>query len=279
MLPQPLPLHRAGFTSGDAPNAASFKRSILSIMPTLKPLRKQANVSEPSTEAAGAPTDADVTIIKKKILLVDDHPITRQGIRALVEQLPDVMICGEADSAPRATELVEKLKPDLTIVDITLKSTNGIELTKNLRVQAPNMQILIVSMHDENIYAERALRAGAMGYLMKQEASENIITAIKRIQGGEIYLSDRIKEKMLHRLVNHRNEEVVSPIETLSDREMEVFQLIGNGYGTRQIATKLNLSVKTIDSYREHLKEKLNLATGSELVRYAIQWVKSQGSM
>ncbi|WP_438483426.1 response regulator [Oleiharenicola lentus] len=250
-------------------------------MPTPAAKTPRKSAAEPTVLPTAKPAVTPVVeaVKKTKVLLVDDHPITRQGIKALVEQLPNVEICGEADSAPKAMELVSKLEPDLTIVDITLKSTNGIELTKNLRVQAPKMQILIVSMHDENIYAERALRAGAMGYLMKQEASENIITAIKRIQGGDIYLSDRIKEKMLHRLVNHRNEEVVSPIETLSDREMEVFQLIGNGYGTRQIATKLNLSVKTIDSYREHLKEKLNLPTGSELVRYSIQWVKSQGSM
>lgn len=236
--------------------------------------------SAPVLDSIAAPIDfLEAPLAPLRVLLVDDHPITRQGIRALVEQLPGAEICGEADGAPKAIELVNKLHPDLTIVDITLKSTNGIELTKNLRVLEPNMQVLIVSMHDENIYAERALRAGAMGYLMKQEASENILTAIRRIRGGEIYLSDRIKDKMLHRLVNHRNEEFVSPIETLSDREMEVFQLIGNGYGTRQIATKLNLSVKTIDSYREHLKEKLSLGTGSDLVRYAIQWVKSQGSM
>jgi DNA-binding NarL/FixJ family response regulator len=148
-----------------------------------------------------------------------------------------------------------------------------------MRAQSPELQVLIVSMHDENLYAERALRAGAMGYLMKHEASEKIITAIQRIQQGEIYLSDRIKEKMLHRFVNHKTDELVSPIDTLSDREMEVFQLIGNGYGTRLIAQQLNLSIKTIDSYREHLKLKLNLESGSELVRYAIQWMKSQGTM
>lgn len=244
---------------------------------TPPPLAARA-VSVPAPVAAPAPAAAPA-VVKTRILLADDHPITRQGMKTLLEQLPYLEVCGEADSAPRALELVEKLKPDFAIVDIALKSTNGIELTKGLRVQAPNLKILVVSMHDENIYAERALRAGAMGYLMKQEASEKIITALQRIQGGEIYLSDRIKEKMLHRFVNHRNEEVVSLIDRLSDREMEVFQLIGNGYGTRQIAARLNLSVKTIDSYREHLKVKLNLETGAELVRYAIQWLKSQATL
>ncbi len=226
-----------------------------------------------------APPERPSGPAKVRVLIVDDHPVTRQGVAALLSQQPDLEVCGEADSAPRAIELIEKLHPDLAIVDVTLKSTNGIELTKNIKAQAPNVQVLILSMHDESLFAERALRAGATGYLMKHEASQKVITAIQRVLRGELYLSDNIKEKMLHRLVNHKTEEVVFPIDALSDREMEVFQLIGNGYSTRQIAAKLNLSVKTIDSYREHLKLKLNLETGSDLVRYAIQWVKSDSSL
>jgi DNA-binding NarL/FixJ family response regulator len=215
---------------------------------------------------------------KLKVLLVDDHPITRQGMKALVNQQPNLDVCGEADNAAYAIELVGRLQPDLAIVDIALKTTNGIELTKNIKVHAPNLPVLIVSMHDEGLYAERALRAGAMGYLMKQEASEKIIAAIQRLLQGEIYLSDKIKEKMLHRFVNKKGEGMVFSIDTLSDREMEVFQLIGNGYSTRQIAQKLNLSSKTIDSYREHLKLKLHLESGAELVRHAIQWARSEGT-
>mgnify|MGYP001170046808 CR=1 FL=1 len=244
----------------------------------LKPAVSATTTSAPmAAKAPAAP--APKATGKTRVLLVDDHPLTRHGMKALISQQPNLEIVGEADSAPRALELVEKLKPNLAVVDITLRSTNGIELTKGMRAQSPDLQVLIVSMHDENLYAERALRAGAMGYLMKHEASEKIIAAIQRIQEGEIYLSDRIKEKMLHRFVNHKTDELVSPIDTLSDREMEVFQLIGNGYGTRLIAQQLNLSIKTIDSYREHLKLKLNLESGSELVRYAIQWMKSQGTM
>lgn len=216
---------------------------------------------------------------KLKVLLVDDHPITRQGMKALVNQQPNLEVCGEADNAAYAIELVGRLQPDLAVVDIALKTTNGIELTKNIKVHAPNLPVLIVSMHDEGLYAERALRAGAMGYLMKQEASEKIIAAIQRLLQGEIYLSDKIKEKMLHRFVNKKGEGMVFSIDTLSDREMEVFQLIGNGYSTRQIAQKLNLSSKTIDSYREHLKLKLNLESGAELVRHAIQWARSEGTV
>jgi DNA-binding NarL/FixJ family response regulator len=181
------------------------------------------------------------------------------------------VVCGETDNGPRAIELLGTLKPDIVVVDIALKTSNGIELTKNIKARAPKQAILVISMHDESIYAERAIRAGAMGYLMKQEASEKIVAAIRRLLNGEISLSDKIMEKMLHHLVNKRGDTTQFSIDTLSDREMEVFQLIGNGYGTRQIAQKLNLSSKTIDSYREHLKTKLNLNSGAELVRYAIQ--------
>ncbi len=237
--------------------------------------------SDISSAAGSAVADAGVVPgpPKLKVLLVDDHPITRQGMKALVNQQSNLEVCGEADNAAYAIELVGRLQPDLAIVDIALKTTNGIELTKNIKVQAPNLPVLIVSMHDEGLYAERALRAGAMGYLMKQEASEKIIAAIQRLLQGEIYLSDKIKEKMLHRFVNKKGEGMVFSIDTLSDREMEVFQLIGNGYSTRQIAQKLNLSSKTIDSYREHLKLKLNLDSGAELVRHAIQWARSEGTV
>lgn len=197
-------------------------------------------------------------------------------MKVLLQQYAHFEICGEAESAPQALALVAKFSPQLAIVDITLKSANGIELTKDIRAFAPNTQVLVVSMHGENVYAERALRAGAMGYLMKDEAVEKILTAIERIMAGEVYVSDRIKGRMLQRFVHQRTETLVSPIDRLSDREMEVLRLIGNGYGTREIANLLNLSVKTIDSYREHLKEKLSLANSGDLVRYAIQWMKSE---
>ena len=215
---------------------------------------------------------------KTKILLVDDHPLLRQGLKVLIEQNSRYEVCGEADSAPRALELAAKLSPNLAIVDITLKSTDGIELTKGLRAQVPDMPILVVSMHDEDVYAERVLRAGAMGYLMKHEAADKVMAAIESILHGEIYLSDRLKGKLLQQFVHQRNPQPVSPTEKLSDREMEVFRLIGTGYGTREIAGLLNLSVKTIDSYRENLKAKLDLPTGGDLMRYSIQWMKSQTS-
>ncbi|MDF3057146.1 MAG: two component transcriptional regulator, LuxR family [Rariglobus sp.] len=232
----------------------------------------KSTLTAPAQPVSTASPDA----AKRRIFLVDDHPITRQGVVVLINQEPDLEVCGEADSAPKAFDLLQKSKADLAVVDISLKTTSGIELTKNLKVLLPDLPVLIMSMHDESLYAERALRAGAKGYVMKQEASDNILIAIRRILDGELYLSEKMKEKMLHRLVHNRKDEVVFSIDTLSDREMEVFQLIGNGFSTRQIATKLNLSVKTIDSYREHLKLKLHIEKGADLVRHAIQWVKSE---
>lgn len=234
----------------------------------------------PPADAGGTTTaPADHATGKRKVLIVDDHPITRQGLRMLVDQQPDFIVCGEADNAAYAMELAAKLKPDVAIVDITLRTANGIELTKNLKAHSPELLILIVSMHDEDLFAERALRAGARGYLMKHEASDQVINALRRIVTGDVYVSERVQARMLSRMVNNRTGEVASPVESLSDREMEVFQLLGNGYSTRQIAERLNLSVKTIDSYREHLKLKLNLESGADLIRYAIQWVKTQDAV
>lgn len=230
-------------------------------------------------EAGGTGVTSETADGKKKVLIVDDHPITRQGLRMLVDQQADFAVCGEADNAAHAMELAAKLKPDIAIVDITLRTANGIELTKNLKAHSPALLILIVSMHDEELFAERALRAGAKGYLMKHEASDQVVNALRRISKGDIYVSERVQARMLSRMVSSNSGEVVSPVESLSDREMEVFQLLGNGYSTRQIAERLNLSVKTIDSYREHLKLKLNLDSGADLIRYAIQWVKAQDTV
>lgn len=228
------------------------------------------------SEERGGTAVAETEDSRRRILLVDDHPVTRQGVAVLLNQQPNLVVCGEADSAPRALDLIGQLKPDMAVVDISLKTTSGIELMKSIKAQFPKLPVLIMSMHDESLYAERALRAGAKGYIMKQEANDRILEAVNRVLEGELYLSEKIQEKMLHRLVNNRKEEMGFSIDSLSDREMEVFQLIGNGFSTRQIAAKLHLSVKTIDSYREHLKLKLRLSKGSELVQHAIQWVKSE---
>lgn len=213
---------------------------------------------------------------KRGVLLVEDHPITRNGLAALINREHNLVVCAEADNAATALDLALKHKPHIALVDITLATTTGIELMKQLKAAIPDMPVLAMSMHDESLFAERALRAGARGYVMKNEPSTTIIAAIRQVLTGEVYLSERMREKMLRGLAVSGKQDIVFPIDKLSDREMEVFQLIGEGYGTRQIAEKLGLSVKTIDSYREHLKVKLQLSSGADLVRHAIQWAKSE---
>src|SRR5688500_12116434 len=209
---------------------------------------------------------------KYRILLVDDHPIVRQGLAEMIDQQRDLQVCGTAEDVHKALEVLEKLRPDLVIADISLKGSNGIELLKNIKVRYPRTLVLVLSMHDESLYAVRALRAGAAGYIMKQEATEKVLTAIRQVLSGEIYLSERMEKKMMHQLVGGRSARTGSPIEDLSDRELEVFGLIGQGHGTRQIAEELHLSIKTIESHRAHINEKLNLRNATELVQHAIQW-------
>ena len=213
---------------------------------------------------------------KNKILVVDDHPMIREGLARLVADEQDLIICGQAEDAYEALKAISETKPDVVIIDISLKSSSGIELMKSVKAQYPKLPVLILSMHDEALYAERALRAGAMGYIMKQEASEKLLTAIRHVLGGQIFVSDKVSKRLIRKLARGKTEMVTSPVDNLSDRELEVFQLIGQGYGTSQIAEKLYLSIKTIETYRTHIKEKLNLADSHELLQYAIQWVSTQ---
>jgi DNA-binding NarL/FixJ family response regulator len=207
----------------------------------------------------------------RKIMLVDDHPVLREGLAQLINQEPDLTICGQYDDAARAFAAMETECPDLVIIDLSLKGSSGLELVKNSRASHPKLLILVLSMHDETLYAERVLRAGAAGYIMKQEASEKILGAIRRVLHGDIYLSEKMGSKLMHQLIGGKSREVASALERLSDRELEVFGLIGQGKGTRQIAEHLHLSVKTIESHRAHIKEKLNLKDANELVHTAIR--------
>src|SRR5438552_1124937 len=215
---------------------------------------------------------------KNRILLVDDHPIVRQGLAEMIDNQKDLMVCGTADDLHKALDQIAALKPDLVIVDISLRTSNGIELLKNIKLHHPGMLVLMLSMHDETLYAVRALRAGAAGYIMKQEATENVLTAIRQVLNGEIYLSERMEKKMMQQLVGGRAARTGSPLEDLSDRELEVFNLIGQGKGTRQIAEELHLSIKTVESHRAHIKEKLGLKSATELVQHAIQWRDAEAS-
>ncbi len=216
---------------------------------------------------------------KAKIIIVDDHPIVRQGLADLINQEKDLAVCGQAEDAAGALKAIRELGPDVVIVDITLADSSGIELIKDIKVQYPDLPILTLSMHDESLYAERALRAGAKGYIMKGETTKSVITAIRKVLAGQIYTSDKVAAKMVSKLVGGKAKVGASPLECLSDRELEVFQLIGQGRGTRRIAEKLYLSIKTIETYRAHIKEKLSLADTNQLLRYAIQWVNSQDKL
>ena len=213
---------------------------------------------------------------KAKILIVDDHPIVRQGLTQLINQEDDLVVCAQAENAHQALLAIGRTKPDMAVVDITLKDRSGLELIKDIRAQYPDMAVLALSMHDESLYAKRALRAGARGYVMKAEATENVVKAIRQVLDGRVYLSDKMSTRMMHELVGREADVSSSDIDRLSDRELEVFTMIGQGIGTGRIARKLCLSVKTIETYRAHIKEKLDLEDASALLTYAIQWVNSQ---
>ena len=210
-----------------------------------------------------------------RILIIDDHPLLRQGIGALINSQKDFSVCGEVNESKMAIAAVQKLNPDAIVLDLSLNGTSGIEVLKDLKAQFPKIKVLILSMHDEIVYAPRALRAGALGYIMKQEAPENVIAALRKILGNEVSLSQQMGTRLLNSFTG-KKDALGSPIELLSDRELEVFNLIGQGNGTREIADLLHLSVKTIESHRAHIKEKLNLENASQLVRHAIQWSNSE---
>jgi DNA-binding NarL/FixJ family response regulator len=215
-------------------------------------------------------------VTKKRIMVVDDHPIVRQGLALLINREADLVVCGEAEEASGAMHVLASSRPDVLIVDISLNGPDGLDLLKNIRTTHPSLPVLILSMHDELIYAERALRAGANGYIMKQEATEKVLVAVRRILSGEIYVSDRIANQMLKHYITGAGTLRNSSIADLSDRELEVFRLIGEGHGTRQIAEELHLSVKTVESYQAHIKEKLSLRSARELMQHAIQWTMNE---
>ena len=218
-----------------------------------------------------ARTRSGTGIRKKLVFVVDDHPLLRQGLALLINREPDLAVCGEAEEAPDALRAIATRQPDILIADISLNGPDGLDLLKTIRTLYPDLPVLVLSMHDESIYAERALRARANGYIMKQEATEKVLVAVRRILGGDIYLSDRMANKLLHQYISGASPDVNSQLSALSDRELEVFRLIGEGRSTRQIAEKLHLSMKTVETYQAHIKKKLSLRTGRELVQHAIQ--------
>ncbi len=213
---------------------------------------------------------------KAKVLLVDDHPIVRQGLGQLIDAERDMELCAEAGDAPAALAAIERGPPDLAIVDISLSGSDGLELVKQIREQWPAVKVLVLSMHSESVYAERTLSAGAQGYIMKQEPPDRILHAMRQVLRNEVYLSETLQTKLLHRLVGGGGGRERTPIERLTDRELTVLRLIGAGRGTRQVAEELGLSVKTIETYRENLKRKLHLDSAAELVQYAVRWLQTE---
>lgn len=211
-------------------------------------------------------------IATTRILIVDDHPIVRAGYSLLINRQPNLEICGEAETAGEALRLARDENPHLVIIDLTLKSGNGLELCKQLAHMNSELPMLVISAHDEQLYADRALRCGARGFINKEEATTKLIEAIRTVMSGKVWLSPQMTDRLLARVGNGESP-AASPIESLSDRELEVFELIGQGQTTHQIAARLHLSSKTVESYRENLKRKLNLRNSTELTQHAVQWV------
>jgi DNA-binding NarL/FixJ family response regulator len=213
---------------------------------------------------------------KKRLFILDYHPMMREGLAQLINNESDLMVCGEAGTGREVPDLLGKTKPDLVLADISLPDKNGLEVIKDIQTLQPGLAVLVISMHDESLYAERVLRAGGRGYVMKQEGGKKLMAAIRQVLSGQIYVSEKMSAKILESFSGQGTQAGQIPMEKLSDREFEVLQLMGQGKGTREIAQQLSLSVKTVDAHRANIKRKLSINTGPELVRYAVRWVEAQ---
>ncbi|MFZ2280073.1 MAG: response regulator transcription factor [Prosthecobacter sp.] len=227
-------------------------------------------MSAPAQTAMVSPA---TTTAGKRLLVVDDHPVFRHGICQFLGQFSDVSVCGEASNAQSALAAMRLHQPEVALLDVSMPGTNGIELIKHMLAEQPSLIILMISMHDESLYALRALRAGAKGYVMKQQAMENILEALRKVIGGGIYVSPLFTEKLIFKTIQGSEGDLGSPVDKLSDRELEVLQLFGRDKTTREIADALHLSVKTVETHRMHIKEKLGFKDADELMRFAIEWV------
>ena len=225
-------------------------------------------------ERTARPQKGDTSVT---FLVVDDHPVFRQGLVALIRSDRRYVVCGEAGSAEEALERLAVSLPDIALVDISLVGQHGLDLVKTLRTTYPSVLILIISMHDEAVYAERALRAGARGYVMKQEAASVMLDAIRTVLSGKVYVSAAMRDRLLESMFTQREDAAAPTVERLSDRELEVLERIGQGYGAAEIAKVLSLSVKTVNAYRDHIKDKLHIEGAGELRKFAVKWVQSQG--
>lgn len=215
---------------------------------------------------------------KIRVFLVDDHPLVRESLTSLINQQDDMEVCGEAEDMVHGLKAIAAMTPDVAIVDISLKESSGLELVKALRLRFPATQLVVLSMHDEKLYAERCLRAGARAYVMKRESTRRIITAIREVAQGKLFLSDGMATALAQKFVGGR-QSGGSPLEDLSDRELEVFNLLGRGLGTRQVAESLNVSIKTVQAYCARIKQKMQLSSAAELLREAVRWQEQQSGM
>jgi DNA-binding NarL/FixJ family response regulator len=232
-------------------------------------------MTPPGPKKTAAPA-AGASPPPRRVLLIDDHPFMRAGLAQLINAQSDLMVCGEAGNPSEAFRSLAKVKPALVLSDLTMPGRSGLEFIKDLKAAEPDLAVLVVSMHDEVVFAERALRAGARGYIMKEAGGENLLAAIRQVLRGEVYVSPRMSSRILNDLSARRPRGSTSPIERLTDREFEVFQLIGQGKSTRDIAEQLHLSSKTVDVHRSHIKEKLELKDATALIRHAVRWVETQ---
>lgn len=231
-----------------------------------------------------SPSPSEISVAKeskspksdvKRVLIVDDHPLVRERLAQLINAHADLKVCGEADDREPALAMIATTEPHLVLLDLSLKSSHGLEFIKDISAQRPGVLILVVSMHDESLFAERSFRAGAHGYITKQEATRNIIVAIRRVLAGELYISESMSHKVLQRILPGQSAATIPAIETLSDRELEVLRLLGRGQTTGEIAASLHVEPSTIETYRGRIKRKLHIPDGSELLKYAINWVRA----
>jgi DNA-binding NarL/FixJ family response regulator len=229
----------------------------------------------PSIASAPAP-EATPTTAAKRVLIVDDHPTFREGLKFVIGEDSGFIVCGEADSAAHAIEAFGILEPDIVVLDVSMPGMNGIELIKMILAQSPDMPILVISMHDETLYALRALKAGARGYVMKAEATDSILSALHKVADGKTYVSATFGDQLIFKAIQSLDDGLGSPIDVLSDRELEVFEKLGKGMSTRAIADELHLSPKTVETHRAHIKEKLDFKDGSAMVRFALDWSAHQ---
>jgi DNA-binding NarL/FixJ family response regulator len=233
---------------------------------------------QPEAEIRAKGSAAQAGGSKNRVFIVDDHTMFREGLRQLIERDPDLTVCGDAPDSAEALQAIRASKPDVVIVDISLAGASGIDLIKDIKTEYEDLPVLVVSMHDESLYAERALRAGAMGYVMKHEPAKTVKAAIRKVLGGDMYLSEKMSSSVINRFMRGQSEQPKSAIEMLSDRELEVFRMLGQGKAVRLIAEELSVTIPTVNSFRNRIKEKLGLKTSTEVMLHAIQWFREESA-